>query len=167
MPRSLVRDEHVPLWPDARVVVQCAERQAVEGRLEIEAAKQRRPADTAKSAVRTGRRLIEGEKLRALRPAKVTCFDACAAAKGCAVRLAAHRAMTVERATEWTGDLIPHASAKAAASNQHAMTIPLRVPAFGRHIRRYASVDMRKTATSAAVHRKLRRRRLPNWPRRE
>jgi hypothetical protein len=34
-----VRNEHVPLWLDARIVVQCAERQAVEGRLEIEAAK--------------------------------------------------------------------------------------------------------------------------------
>jgi hypothetical protein len=119
-------DEHVPLWLDARVVVQCAERQAVEGRLEIEAAKQRRPADAAKSAVRTGRRLIEGDKFSALRPAKVACFDTCATAKCGAVRLPAHRAMTVERATERTGDLISHSSAKAAASN-HRSSLTTRV----------------------------------------
>src|SRR5688572_19475344 len=125
-----MRDEHVPLWLDARVVVQCAERQAVEGRLEIEAAKQRRPADTAKSAVRTGRRFIEGDKFCALRPAKVTCFDTCATAKCCAVRLAAHRAMTVEGATERAGDLISHSSAKATASN-HRSSLVASYPAVG------------------------------------
>src|SRR5688572_29847844 len=103
----------------ARVVVERAQRQAVPFRLEVEPAQQLRAAHPAKAAMRSWRRFVPGDELFALHPPEVAHANAGPAAERCAMRLAAHRAMAVQRAGERTGDLVSHAAAEATAAKHY------------------------------------------------
>ena len=81
VPGRLVSYVHMALRLDARIVVQRAERQAVVRRLEVEAAEQRRAALAAEPAMRSGRGLVPGDQLLALRPAEIARLDRRAAAE--------------------------------------------------------------------------------------
>jgi len=59
-----------------------------------------------------------------LQPSKVDCLYGGAAAKGCAVRLATHRAMTIQGVEQPPIDLVLDAAAQAASAHHACTTLP-------------------------------------------
>ena len=74
---------------------------------------------TAEPSMVAGRRCVEGHEALALDPCEVRCFQACTAAKSRSLRLAAHRAVTIQRLGQRPGDPEFHATAQAT-STDHA-----------------------------------------------
>src|SRR5262245_2977327 len=119
VPGRLVRDEDVLPGAHAGIVVERAQRQAVPLLVEVESAEQFRAADTAEAALGSRRSFIPGHQLLALLPTEIAHAYAGASAKRRPVRLAAHRAMAVQRAGESAGDLVAHAAAEATAAEHY------------------------------------------------
>jgi hypothetical protein len=103
---------------DARIIIERPKRKAVERRIAVKAAKERRPADAAEASVVTRRGLVVRNQFFALNPSEIGRADARATAKSRAMRLSAHGAVAVERTRQRTSDLVPDAPAKATTA-QH------------------------------------------------
>src|SRR5436190_735247 len=95
-PRCLAGDVHMQRRANSRIVVQGPERQPVVGGMRIELAQDRRATYAAKPSMVAARRFVEGHEALALDPFEVRCFQACSAAKGRSLGLAAHRAVTIQ-----------------------------------------------------------------------
>jgi hypothetical protein len=90
----------------------------------IEFAHDRGATYPAKTSVISWRGFIESNGAFALQPFKVDCLHGGAAAKGCAVRLATHRAMTIQGVEQPPVDLVLDAAAQAASAHHACTTLP-------------------------------------------
>jgi hypothetical protein len=90
----------------------------------IEFAHDRGATYPAKASVISWRAFIEGNGAFALQPFKVDCLRGGAASKGCAVRLATHRAMTIQGVEQPPIDLVFDAAAQAASAHHACTTLP-------------------------------------------
>src|SRR3954471_3418019 len=127
-PRRLALDMDMEFGPDAGIVVQRAKRHA-DIRDAVEHRDDRRAADAAETAIISRRRLIERHDVFALDPFELRCLRAGATSECRALGLAAHGAMTVERAPQHAFDAVLDPAAQAAATD-HALTLS-RPPAIG------------------------------------
>ena len=106
-PGGLARYEEVAFGACTRVIIETTQSNS-EFRGVLWAVYNRRTADAAKPAVKSGRGLKVFDQLHPLHPLEIFDTDAGTAAKRSAVSLAAVRTMAMAAAHQWTGDFIFH-----------------------------------------------------------
>jgi len=87
-PRRLVGNKNMKSGLYFRIIIECAERKSIRGRVVIETAEQWRSTDAAEASMIAGGRLEVGHKFGTSNPAEVRCSHAGTAAERGAVRFA-------------------------------------------------------------------------------
>lgn len=115
-PRGFARYKEVALGAHTGVVIEAAERNS-EFRRATWAVYNRRTADTAKSAMKSGRRFEIFDQLFPLYPFEILDANTCAAAKGRTMSLSAVRTMAMAAAHQLASDFVFHTATQTTSSN--------------------------------------------------
>src|SRR5690242_14292874 len=100
------------LRSNSRIVIERAERQAEDRVIAVEPGQNGRSADAAEPPMVARRRLIERQQIFAGKPMKIGGSHPRARSKRSTLRLAAHRAMTIERSEQRSRDFISYFAAQ-------------------------------------------------------